>query len=170
MFKNGFLEKSKKVLFGSGALTKYLPTYFKNQKYSPSFILKHGILPIIWHHGRNHNGVIARCGIVSHHPREEKPRESFRWYSLTNSLGMKPRLCENISLSSGNLLAHLILILFEYNFKWLVGGNAPIEFGQRSHGVREQRPREWFLWNARKDFPPVDHGKWSCINAIVIAA
>ena len=41
MFKNGFLEKSKKVLFGSGALTKYLPTYFKNQKYSPSFILKH---------------------------------------------------------------------------------------------------------------------------------
>ena len=43
---------------------------------------------------------------------EEKPRKSFPWYSLTNSLGMKPRLCGNISLRSGNLLAHLILILF----------------------------------------------------------
>ena len=62
--------------------------------------------------GRNHDGVIARRGIVSHHPREEKPRESFPWYSLMNSLGMKPRLCGNIFLSSGNLLAHLILILF----------------------------------------------------------
>ena len=59
--------------------------------------------------GRNHDGVITRRGIVSHHPREEKPRESFPWYSLTHSLGMKPRLCGNISLSSGNLLTHLKL-------------------------------------------------------------
>ena len=63
------------------------------------------------HIGLNHDGVIARRGIVFHHLREEKPRESFSWYLLTNSLGMKPRLCGNISLGSGNLLAHLILIL-----------------------------------------------------------
>ena len=78
--------------------------------------------------GRNHDGVIAIHGIVSHHPLEEKPRESFLWYSLTNSLGMKSRLCRHISLSSSNLLAHLILILFEYNFKW-------VSRGKCSHGV-----------------------------------
>ena len=42
--------------------------------------------------GCNHDGVIARHGIVSHHPQEEKPRKSFPWYSLTTSLEMKPRL------------------------------------------------------------------------------
>ena len=31
----------------------------------------------IRHLGRNHDGVITRRGIISHHPREEKPRESF---------------------------------------------------------------------------------------------
>ena len=33
--------------------------------------------------GRNHDGVITRRGIVSRHPRDENPRESFPWYLLT---------------------------------------------------------------------------------------
>ena len=33
--------------------------------------------------GHNHDGVITRRGIVSHHPPEEKLRESFPWYLLT---------------------------------------------------------------------------------------
>ena len=44
--------------------------------------------------GCNHDGVIARRGIVSHHPREEKPRESFPWcvVFVNELLGNLPQL------------------------------------------------------------------------------
>ena len=50
-------------------------------------------------YGRNHDGVIARREIVSHHLQEEKPMESFPQYSLTNSFGMMPEICGNVSHS-----------------------------------------------------------------------
>ena len=65
---------------------------------------------------------------------------------------MKPRLCGNISLSSGNLLAHLILILFEYNFKW-------VSRGKCSHWVWATFPKS--PWTKTSEMIPIDHGKRS---------